>query len=108
VRLPKSQVCVKPGRKVEVNRADMIPSIRKGTGPTIVEVGQKDWYRILVSPTICRWRELGCIQIRWAVTGGPQYSGYRTSTHALVRASTIAPLNNSQIYFSSKLTIFVV
>jgi hypothetical protein len=30
------------------------------------------------SPVICHWGQLGCIQIFWAITGGPWYMGYRT------------------------------
>jgi hypothetical protein len=36
------------------------------------------WYGILGSPAICQWRELVRIEIFWVVTGGPQYSGYKT------------------------------
>jgi hypothetical protein len=37
-------------------------------------------YGVYGSPTICHYRELGHIQILWAITDGPWYPGYRSPT----------------------------
>jgi hypothetical protein len=40
------------------------------------------WYGVCGSLVICRWRELGHIQICWVITGGTRYPGYMTPTIA--------------------------
>jgi hypothetical protein len=47
-------------------------------------VSQKRWdhirYQVDGSLVVYHWRERGRIQIFWAVTSGPQYPSYKTST----------------------------